>query len=87
MLRSRPCSPSPPPRPVARPTSRQLPLPLLTSGLAGGAPPARSAPAAPALGERSLAQIWASLPPPAQAQVRGTLCRILQEVVRDARHG
>jgi hypothetical protein len=49
-------------------------------------PPAL-APTSPALADRPLHDVWASLSPALQAQVRGTLCRILREVVRDARHG
>jgi hypothetical protein len=86
MLRPPQPLPPPPPPPAPRPTSWQLPLPLAASGAAEGALAPPPVPAAPALADRALHEVWQSLPPAMQAQVRGVLCRILQEVVRDARH-
>jgi hypothetical protein len=88
MLRPLHPLPSPPaPPPAPRRTSWQLPLPLAASAAADGALAPPLAPAGPAVADRALHEVWPSLSPAMQAQVRGVLCRILQEVVRDARHG
>jgi hypothetical protein len=42
---------------------------------------------APAAADRPPHEVWQSLPAALRVQVRGVLCRVLQEVVRDARHG
>ena len=77
---------SPPPPLAPRRTSWQLPLPLAASAAADGALAPPLAPAAPALADSAPHEVWRSLSPAMQAQVRGVLCRILREVVRDARH-
>jgi hypothetical protein len=87
MLRPPQPLPSPPPPPATRRTSWQLPLPLAAAGAADGAPTLPLAPAGPAPADSALHAVWPSLTPAMQAQVRGVLCRILEEVVRDARHG
>jgi hypothetical protein len=85
MLRPPQPLPSPLPPSAARRTSWQLPLPLAASAAAAGALAPPLVPAAPALADSELHEVWQSFPPALQAQVRGVLCRVLQEVVRDAR--
>jgi hypothetical protein len=75
---------SPPPPPAPRRTSWQLPLPLAAPGAADGA---LAPPPAPPLADSAVHEVWHSLSPAQRAEVRGVLCRILQEVVRDARRG
>lgn len=65
---------SPAQLPPCRP-SHQLPLPL-------EAPLARPTPSRPTI-TLTLRQVWASLSPSLQAQVRQTLLRVMQEIVRD----
>jgi hypothetical protein len=86
MLRPPQPLPSPSPPPAPRRTSWQLPLPFAASGAADGALAPPPGAAAPALADSPLAEVWQSLSPAVQAQVRGVLCRVLQEVVRDVRH-
>lgn len=67
--------------PLPRPTPRQLTLPLLLDPPEALAPTTRTP--APAL-TMTVQQIWATLSPTAQAQLRQTLLRILKEVLHVA---
>lgn len=70
--------PSPLAPPPQVPAHRQLPLPL--DELPMHPHPPRPLIAIP------VRQVWASLTPQVQAQVRQRLIRIVQEVVRDEQH-
>ncbi len=74
------------PRPLTPPPPRQLPLPLPAPP--GPAPPwLPPGPAPPwlppALAALPAQRIWANLTPAAQAQVRATALRVIQEVLDD----
>jgi hypothetical protein len=67
-----------PPPALPRSTSRQLPLPLAVPAAARS--PLLPIPAADVTAD----QVWSSLSPALQAELRRAAGRILQEVVRDA---
>jgi len=70
-----------PPRP--EPTPRQLALPLDPLDPPEALPSTNPTPPAPAL-TLTTQQVWTTLSPTAQAQLRQTILRILQEVVHGA---
>ena len=68
-----------------RASSHQLALPLLAASPPGLAPPALMR-----LGEAVRVrprQVWVHLPAPVQAEVRRAVWQVLEEVIRDERHG
>ena len=71
--------PAPSPVPAPRPTSRQLTLPLPPVALLAPNPSA----APPGAASICPGQVWAGLPPTAQAQLRRILRQVFQEVVGD----
>jgi hypothetical protein len=82
---------APPPSPSVRLLSsrrapnQQLALPLPAAGSPGPAPPALVL-----LGEAARVrprQVWVRLPAPIQAEVRRAVWQVLEEVIRDERHG
>jgi hypothetical protein len=71
----------PPPGPPAREAGRQLALPLPPCAPpaptpAAGPPPGGGVPVPPR-------RVWARLPPPARAEVRRVVWRVMEEVLRD----
>jgi hypothetical protein len=62
--------------PVARPSDRQLALPLMPFAV-----PPPAAPAAPEVARPE--RVWSTLPPTARARVRRALVAVVQEVLGD----